>query len=1604
VKKVNGPDAPTKNVMGELRKLMSGGLASSIPERMMEAGQMGLGKAQEDMNRINGLLPFETRSGLNIMEHHENPLVDINTMDSQVRLALASQVIGVQYASFQDLGEDVGKRQKQDRFHNSLNFTRTKVLADEISLDGLAYPALMWYCKTCNYMLEDTTLDLKSDQKAFLYKRYFEVLAMACKSADTFPYLLITEILNRANSCGVAGEYPEEFEKVLRIAVLRSGRPEFFDAFYKFKLERGERAEAYAFIYKNIGALVKTNIGVTDAFKELIYNGEGDGYKLRMVFGKESYLKRGKFMDKAAYCMRCVLMAGGDYTEAKKVLKEIKKHGNRLAMEINRRLRKEKDPARRDADEQGLRLAKDMPAHIEDAVNALIPPLVTRGYSGNDVEVEHFPGDRQNADTDLEDLRSRLVGKLRFTREAFETCAEGVTPSIELTKEAYADPGMRFGDFYEFLVTMFECFFNVPEHRDFEGYLNVLEAEGIPVPQEVMNVCIARVCERQFKAGNFESVIEWYGKLLQMQDMSVLRGTAYYVMKSYMALGPMSIREGLEVIFGCIKQFQDTEWEEELWRDYILPNYEMCRDLITNAGKVSLSVQEKLLREAVNKPDSPFALTHHLRLCGFLRGSAKQFPFDEYMAMLEVLAQDPNCPDLESLLPELHKGALAFLSSTNRFDEAIALIDRIPGADSDPFYITKKFNLLLNRATTNPSRIEAAEAMAEAHVDVLGDCEEKITNAKQACGVPTYFETSPVRFMEGLSARGKNILQVFGEDPVRQAFLTREMNRVNAIYKDLLVEIDVLESLNDFAGEEFEVKSDVLKKIGLKSFKFALRDSMIYVDLTFCIDENSQTHNEVQFVLDREFNLSSPSEYYSFLGLERRLYYLLFQTGLIEEMFNICLGQESDELDNVFNESSREWHSFRSKMNGVFDCQNGLFEPNDIRSFAQANLETLELLEESIGKERLELVPHYDVEFVGMISLYKELIAAFRDLDDPDTVYKSRIDPLNPIADAGAKCLTFFNSDIAANKLRKRGVSEPVLAALGLPKTVRNNFSGYAELDFNFLISGEGKHPLAKKKLSLVLDENGDLIIFGIPASHPLYRAIHCAVLESFALKVVPELGPVSRTFLGGRKKASTSHPILKGNRVLRFLSSMGDKKVPIARKKRKIICSMAMQGQEKAAQSLQDQLSVLQKVAAQFFDLELSNGDLRGLRAHHKDEQGIYRGIDNLFVNWHGGNYINVAALQSVPGFSLNIPDDIAVNVLGEKVVAVEDLPDDVSEFLRNQVLVKKMSVPPGAYRLPVSVKKPSHQIEEIDGEYWYLVPAGNKRGRTIMRDEQLYRLKEAPPFEPLEIGGETYMVSSWQRSAGNRAAYDECSTINIDFEPKNGLYSILVDTKTGKPISTTYIGPAVRDDKGAYIDKSSAMAEVFQDRGQIVAPLLDPRLRKKLQGVDMDSVEEFLTESMSSVGFRQGHFPSMGRYLSSPHSLAKLAISGILDSLKAQLSAEELEALEALLADDGETEEKESKPAEPQEKEKKKRRRKKGDLDPRATYKVDIDTGPYKGLSGRDLRVLDPLDPQYDHYADLFSLKDGEVLIQLTAKSEFGTKGLQTSKVLKNLLVKKK
>jgi len=343
----------------------------------------------------------------------------------------------------------------------------------------------------------------------------------------------------------------------------------------------------------------------------------------------------------------------------------------------------------------------------------------------------------------------------------------------------------------------------------------------------------------------------------------------------------------------------------------------------------------------------------------------------------------------------------------------------------------------------------------------------------------------------------------------------------------------------------------------------------------------------------------------------------------------------------------------------------------------------------------------------------------------------------------------------------------------------------------------------------------------------------------------------------------------------------------------------------------------------------------------------------------------------------------------------------------MKDVVRVKKLSVPQGAYRLAVKVQRLPHELYEEEGEWYYLKPAKNRRGKVIERNGQLYRLQKTPPFKFVDIGGEQYMAVPWQRSEDNLDAYEQQSRVELNFDPVKSLYSVLYDKNSGRVFGVTLLGSAVKGTDGKYVDPFVRRAKVMHARGQLAATV-DPNFRSRVgDRVDFDAIDEELVELDTNIGYRQGRFPSIVKYLVSKDRLKKLSIYAILDELGGKITDEERAVVEEVLQDSGDDQvpqEQDVQVSAPKKKRKKKKNQvdEYGEDDLAKTFTISEDKGPYKGLFGLSMKILSPSDPQFDHYMDIFSVKDGEILVEVETDKNLHSRRI--SKVAKESLVEKK
>lgn len=1426
------------------------------------------------------------------------PFIDIDPHDPTRMLDLFCQNTGVQARSME---EAQGKAARQQASLGKLTFTPEKILANQIDTNRLSYFELMWYQKICRSTARDgTATGMSIEHIDIFYRKSFQALLRALSIAPSFPDLLLVDILNGASEEGLVQRYPKEIENLLILGILKGGKYEFFDTLYKLKKSRGELADIIKFVYDNVAVLMKLNLWHSSCFQELISDPSQDSQKMRLMYSKHTYLHRKSFMDKVAYFFINLLCASGNYREAEKVLREIESD----AAKSLPKYAAERAKALKLMESMGMasgRMAELTPddtdtvkrivATAKDAFSALIPPFCLEGFTGNDLKTENRPNDPNRSPADTQKVTRRAMSLLDVSGGIMIAASEGVEQTIAVIKKARANPNVAFGDFYETLKNALMCFADVPsEDRDFEGLLAALKREEIPVPQEILNVCTARVCERRFQKRDFEGVIACYEADCANPNAVLLRGSAYYAMKSYfeLAVGDgANIGKGVAAICPLLPQFQGTEWEEEIWECYVLPHYFEHRELLSGASSINTDVPLRVLNRQLSA--APDLLENHLKLLLFLTDrKKKKFPIKEYNALMKI---SPTCsvdPAIEPLLSPLHRGAVAYLCTVGQFKEACELIAKIPDYKVDSYLVQKRFDLLIHASVRTAETIAEAESLAQECPDFIKNSEARLVEARAALSINTYRDSTYLSTFESLASNEELTRSIFGAESRKQVFLAREMHRVTDVYQGLLKDDFFAESLEASAGAEFEIKSEILHKCGVRTASFRVQKNKILINLTVCEDERRRVYNRVQFVMDKNFNLVSPSDMYSFISLERRLYYLLFQAGLMEEIYNVCMEERNDDFDQAFANDNPNWTAFRSRFKN-FAYSPDLFTEDDVRRVAEGNLDTAKILEEFMGRAQLSLLSSYNVEFDGLSDLYRGLIEEFRDLDDPEFCYRSRVDPSNPVSACRcAKFVAFYNSTEGAKILQQQGVPAEVVQRLGLPKAEKNNLVGYFEIVFFFPKYGE-------KKISLVLDEDGNAIIFGIDPSHPLYKTIQCAVLESLALKVVPELRPLSKIFTTdeGKKVKPAALGLFKADKTLRFLSPL-DEESSVASKKRAAICSAIVGQHEGPAAGPHEKLEILEDVYRLFFQLELSDRDLSRWPLFNRGSDGVFHRVDGLFVTIESQNYVDLGILRTVCSLDAEISEESIKYDGSRQLVCVEALPKNVFEFLQKKIRVQTLRG--RGYNLPVEIEKPPHRVECIEGEHYYLIPAGNKRGKTVMRDGKLFRLKEVPPFERIAVNGETYLATSWQRSEENERAYDEFATVKIHFAPRRFLYSVLYDNSSGRIISTTSIGLAEKDDQGKYLDRRSALCQSIHGRGGMGA-FVDPKLKKKLSGVDMSNVREELVEIPVNVGYRQGRFPSLGMYLSSKERTRKLVIATILREMEGKLPADEYAALKEIL-----------------------------------------------------------------------------------------------------------
>ncbi|MBT3865402.1 hypothetical protein HOE67_00180 [Candidatus Peregrinibacteria bacterium] len=160
-----------------------------------------------------------------------------------------------------------------------------------------------------------------TEKKEHLTRLGFKALKTLVEKSTTPPAFLATAVLNGSYDKKLGDICPGEFTELLEVCVKRCNDVAFFDAYCRFRLERGETSQVQKFIRENASSLINLPLHLSRTFREC-----GDkSDKTRLEWVKQVAKKRRGFTDLVEYYFTYLIQYKGDYKGAKKNPKKTKR-------------------------------------------------------------------------------------------------------------------------------------------------------------------------------------------------------------------------------------------------------------------------------------------------------------------------------------------------------------------------------------------------------------------------------------------------------------------------------------------------------------------------------------------------------------------------------------------------------------------------------------------------------------------------------------------------------------------------------------------------------------------------------------------------------------------------------------------------------------------------------------------------------------------------------------------------------------------------------------------------------------------------------------------------------------------------------------------------------------------------------------------------------------------------------------------------------------------------------------------------------------------------------------------------------------------------------
>lgn len=1285
-------------------------------------------------------------------------------------------------------------------------------------------------------------LSLKKALTEFKLNEEIDVSGMPAHLAATiggpreFPDLLFRGMMNDFTSHRLHERYPELFNEVLELAIVRSEDPAIYVGYHKIKEALNDLPGLIRFIEKNMSMVLESEIIVTQPFLQMMY-GDPLGWEIQMALIEHTYKNRGKINNGKVHNIIAqmihnnLICARADYKRAMTVFKRLKKNP-------------------REMEGCPTRVIED----LEHSLNDLIPPVMMR--------LEDF-----------EEVNSRIA-ETRGDMEGI-TNIEQMEPTPERAREILRRvtdmPAHVQSQALKTILWWADCAGSA-NLEEMAVYLE--ENDEQYISPDIGNILLAKRLENRFKQNDFQGVIDLYEeKLPQLQQVGILRGALYYAGRSYLELGQDPAR-GLSLLVASLKQFEGTEWEREIWKDYILPHYlergEGVR--LQSRNKIALEILEERIEE--DREDIE-AIVLWFKLLSKKRNRQEVTVF--YLKHFQTLTgEQAMAGPLGPRVLIIHRDCSDELVQAKRYQEALDCLLAIPGYRQNESLARRVFNLYVIRDFGEVDIPQAQKLLDDQECALHNneDLTRRLMALRSQEGSLLDESQTADEYLETLIGSEMSE-ELFTSDPLRHSFYFDQLAETTRFYSELAEDLDI----SQMGG----APSQFLERLGVTAVSIEQGESD-ETRVTLYLDEahsNQGTRKVITCTL-REGVLVDPSAPNVESGSEiGRLWHHTLEAACLEMVWRIAGEDESsNDLEDIFNGvGGRRWDEFMGEHAGIrrrmMETLGIMFDDIDLselEALANISLGSIQTLGEAVGEDN---IPRYgNAEIASLLSHYRELME-YRDMGHPlSGVLRSPIDPRS-IIHPHARHINFYGPEKSTQKLREHGLNNETLRQLGFTGgDTSSNFLSYAEICCNFL--GESE----ERQISVILDKNGRIFILGITPDHPLYHHITCVVLESLVFRVVSVLKPLSHLFVGGEKPGrQSSMPQMRPIDPLKHT-----KEEEIAQEKREAVIQVllgAVLG--KNTETTERKLEIVEKMAEMFALIDLERRPVETWPLHMRQIDSTFGEVGQIFELRDDKKYVNTDILLELPKFkeewleSVDIPDD--------GMVPAEQLPSDAMKYLMENLRVQTKFE--RGYRLPIRVEEQTFRVlRNSEGQPCKMETAKRQSGVYEYKtgpDGELYRLKPLAPHIELEIGEKIYLIIPNQRSAQADMAYNNRGgdRIKIKFDPQKVLYAFAYDTETNELLAYTFMGYAQKDASGAYVDKETQRLTRNHAKGKLATS--DLLSKKDQPALDRKSVKEVLVEIDINVGYKQGVFPKLGRALISENVQKRMVVVEVLSRLKA-------------------------------------------------------------------------------------------------------------------------